>query len=393
VPGSVGFSELAYAQRQRALKASVARLAPWALALTAFFSLTARAGESGLRPDLEFSRSSMIEADRVTLMPPRLATLQLITPPRGLSPYDLPEAQATRILPHVRKVDFARDITPGAATRAPMLFVDDAALLPAHKLESVVTLARAGQALLARLTRFEGRTLDPGPGPSSGLFASQGTSPQGLTLSRPEGTTPAISRATALASVTPAPIEPEVIAAASIRIPAFAHVHAPPQTGNRIDTTKLALAKGSFGKGYLDLIDPDTIENEQKCLAEAIYFEARSEPESGQAAVAQVVLNRVRSGLYPGNVCGVVYQNRHRYKACQFTFACEGKRLVTTDTASWVTAQRIARAVMQGATYLPAVGASTHYHADYVAPWWSRKLKRNDRIGRHIFYSLRAGQT
>jgi spore germination cell wall hydrolase CwlJ-like protein len=69
---------------------------------------------------------------------------------------------------------------------------------------------------------------------------------------------------------------------------------------------------------------------EQRCLAEAVYFEARSEPEAGQAAVAQVVLNRVRSGLYPTSVCGVVYQNRHRHLACQFTFACEGKALRTT---------------------------------------------------------------
>ena len=82
-----------------------------------------------------------------------------------------------------------------------------------------------------------------------------------------------------------------------------------------------------------------------RCLAEAVYFEARSESAEGQAAVAQVVLNRVRSGLYPASVCGVVYQNRHRHLACQFTFACEGKSLRIADAESWETAKRVAREV------------------------------------------------
>ena len=136
-----------------------------------------------------------------------------------------------------------------------------------------------------------------------------------------------------------------------------------------------------------------SLKREQKCLAEAIYFESRSEPEDGQAAVAQVVLNRVKSGLYPTNICGVVYQNRHKYKACQFSFACEGRSLAITEPGPWSTAQRVAREVLEGESYNTAVGASTHYHANYVAPYWSRKLKRTDQIGRHIFYRLRPGQT
>lgn len=130
-----------------------------------------------------------------------------------------------------------------------------------------------------------------------------------------------------------------------------------------------------------------------RCLAEAVYFEARSEPEDGQAAVAQVVLNRVKSGLYPNSICGVVYQNRHRYLACQFTFACEGKSLRVTDAASWKSAVKVSRAVFEGQTYLPDVGAATHYHADYVRPYWAKRLKKMDVIGRHIFYKLRPGQT
>jgi spore germination cell wall hydrolase CwlJ-like protein len=129
-----------------------------------------------------------------------------------------------------------------------------------------------------------------------------------------------------------------------------------------------------------------TSERELKCLAEAVYYEARSEPERGQAGVAQVVLNRVRSGVYPASVCGVVYQNRHRYLACQFTFACEGKALRITEPGPWRTAMRIAKDVAEGRTYLPGVGNATHYHANYVRPWWARHMDRREKVGKHIFY-------
>jgi spore germination cell wall hydrolase CwlJ-like protein len=138
---------------------------------------------------------------------------------------------------------------------------------------------------------------------------------------------------------------------------------------------------------YIGLIKPEHIVREQRCLAEAIYFEARSESADGRAAVAQVVLNRVKSGAYPGSVCGVVYQNRHRKLACQFTFACEGKALRITEAGPWQAAMRIAREVYEGRIYLADVGAATHYHADYVQPRWAKKLTKMDVIGRHIFYS------
>ena len=84
---------------------------------------------------------------------------------------------------------------------------------------------------------------------------------------------------------------------------------------------------GDGKPNYAALIDPKDTARQMRCLAEAIYFESRCEPEGGQAAVAQVVLNRVRSGIYPTTVCGVVYQDRNRPFACQFSFACEGKSL------------------------------------------------------------------
>ena len=88
---------------------------------------------------------------------------------------------------------------------------------------------------------------------------------------------------------------------------------------------------GGGKPNYAALIDPKDNARQMRCLAEAIYFEARSEPEAGQAAVAQVVLNRVRSGIYPTDVCGVVYQDANRPFACQFSFACEGKSLRITE--------------------------------------------------------------
>jgi hypothetical protein len=198
-------------------------------------------------------------------------------------------------------------------------------------------------------------------------------------------TTPSVRRAVALSSATPAPVDatPIEIAAAPVSL-----------QSPRLDRDSTSVPKdGGDRPRYADLIDPDDLSKEQRCLAEAVYFEARSEPEEGQAAVAQVVLNRVRSGLYPSSVCGVVYQNRHRHLACQFTFACEGKKLRIGESESWERAKRVASAVLEGKTYLAEVGGSTHYHANYVRPYWAKRLKKMDVIGRHIFYKLRPGQT
>ncbi|KRE17911.1 hypothetical protein ASE63_01585 [Bosea sp. Root381] len=156
---------------------------------------------------------------------------------------------------------------------------------------------------------------------------------------------------------------------------------------------RVAKAQPGGRDHYTGLIAAADMAKQQRCLAEAVYFEARSESEDGRAAVAQVVLNRVKSGLYPDSVCGVVYQNSHRYLACQFTFTCEGKSLRITEPGPWRAAVRIAREVFEGTTYLADVGASTHYHAQYVRPYWAKKLKKMDTIGQHVFYKLRPGQT
>ncbi|WP_034467630.1 cell wall hydrolase, partial [Afipia sp. P52-10] len=136
-------------------------------------------------------------------------------------------------------------------------------------------------------------------------------------------------------------------------------------------------------------LDTKAYNKAAKCLAEAVYFEARSEPIRGQIAVAQVVVNRVFSGYYPTNVCGVVYQNKHRYLACQFTFACDGIRDVVTEPEHWVRAKKIAKEMLDGRLWLPEVNRSTHYHATYVRPYWIREMKKNYKTGLHIFYRPR----
>lgn len=130
---------------------------------------------------------------------------------------------------------------------------------------------------------------------------------------------------------------------------------------------------------------------EQKCLAEAIYFESVTEPLKGQAAVAQVVLNRVRNPTFPNTICGVVYQNEDWRNRCQFSFACDRIPDRVTDKAKFKTAQDIALAVTAGKIYLKEVGDSTHYHATYVRPNWGRTMRKVGRIGLHIFYRTRYG--
>lgn len=124
----------------------------------------------------------------------------------------------------------------------------------------------------------------------------------------------------------------------------------------------------------------------ERCLANAIYFEARSEPVRGQMAVAQVVVNRAFSGFYPNDICGVVYQNASRHLSCQFTFACDGKSKAITERGHWARAVRIAKETLDGKIYVPEVAKSTHYHAIYVHPNWVGEMKKMVRYGLHNFY-------
>jgi hypothetical protein len=128
----------------------------------------------------------------------------------------------------------------------------------------------------------------------------------------------------------------------------------------------------------------------EKCLADAVYFEARGEVLKGQQAVAQVVMNRVFSGYYPHDVCGVVYQNANRHLACQFTFACEGKDLNHIEEPDmWEQAKGIAKDTLDGKIWLAEVGHATHYHAYWVHPSWVHEMTRLYKLGVHTFYRPR----
>jgi Cell Wall Hydrolase len=140
----------------------------------------------------------------------------------------------------------------------------------------------------------------------------------------------------------------------------------------------------------LGLFDEKARAKSEKCLTEAVYFEARGEAVRGQIAVAQVVMNRAFSGFYPNTVCGVVYQNKHRHLACQFTFACDNVADVVREPDMWDRARKIAKAMLDGQLWLPEVGKSTHYHAYWVRPSWVSEMKKMYKFGVHTFYRPRA---
>ncbi|MBY5772828.1 cell wall hydrolase [Rhizobium leguminosarum] len=130
---------------------------------------------------------------------------------------------------------------------------------------------------------------------------------------------------------------------------------------------------------------------EQQCLASGIYFEARGESVKGQAAVAQVILNRVRNPSYPKTICGVVYQNEDWRNRCQFSFACDSIKDRVNSEYHWRVARDVAMAVTSGKIWLPQVGSATHYHAVYVRPKWAKTMEKVGRIGLHVFYRTHGG--
>lgn len=129
---------------------------------------------------------------------------------------------------------------------------------------------------------------------------------------------------------------------------------------------------------------PENKQLAQRCLTQAVYYEAGYEPLAGRRAVAQVVLNRVRSSAFPNSVCGVIYQGAGT-STCQFTFVCTADLDRPPATAAWHEAELVARAALSG--YVEqSVGEATHYHANYVAPRWAPTLAKVAAIGMHIFY-------
>ena len=127
-----------------------------------------------------------------------------------------------------------------------------------------------------------------------------------------------------------------------------------------------------------------------ECLTRNIYWEAASEPFEGKVAVAQVTLNRVKSGKFASSVCGVVYQKNIIYEkvVCQFSWFCEGTHKVkAVYSPLWKESEEVAKRVLFEGFRLPSLEKAMYYHADYVQPGW--KLPKLEKIGRHIFYGER----
>ncbi len=139
------------------------------------------------------------------------------------------------------------------------------------------------------------------------------------------------------------------------------------------------------GLGTTILDQAKTISREKQCLAEAVYYEARSETIEGQKAVAEVVLNRVRSKHFPDTICGVVYQGAARTHGCQFSFACDGATEKLPRGKHWQEAQMIATHMMAGMS-APLTNRATHYHTTNVKPNWAKHLRQTRQYGTHMFY-------
>ncbi len=127
---------------------------------------------------------------------------------------------------------------------------------------------------------------------------------------------------------------------------------------------------------------------EYRCLSEAVYYEARSETTSGQKAVAEVVINRVKSKHYPNSICGVVYQGAERTTGCQFSFTCDGSTMREPDGKSWIRSQEIAALTLMNGVK-PLTNSSTHYHTVDVNPKWAPHMRFTKQIGYHKFYRFK----
>lgn len=219
----------------------------------------------------------------------------------------------------------------------------------------------------------------------------------------PKGSTPTVQ--TAKVDADSSVIGPMPVALAAIdpalTTPALDAIEGLAGTGSDVPmphtmSEKLAYARADlsatvFDGSVLNKSGKKVSDKEVWCMATAIYFESRGEAYRGQVAVGQVVMNRVAHKLYPSTICGVVFQNQSKRNACQFSFACDGIPERINDDKSWKQAMAIAKDVISGKEYLTEVGYSTHYHATYVYPHWAPRMKKNTKIGMHVFYQFKRG--
>ncbi|UOM35867.1 cell wall hydrolase [Acuticoccus sp. I52.16.1] len=323
-----------------------------ALSATVLVAMGATVGDQGLTALLTEGRPSWAPA------------LQAADPGVALSPHvafadgTVAALPSTLAAAEARKGDSLNAPAPGGGTRA---------VAPVDSL-----LAAASPETFPRVAFVRPRKADPVPA------AKQ----------RPARTSSRLAEA-ALTSMYSAYMPERV----TIETP-FALLFQDPKAGA---ATAAGLTPGLSGNGldhwWSDRPLPSTITSDKslKCLAEAVYFEARGEGMAGQEAVAQVVVNRVKNPTYPDDVCGVVYQNRRWYNRCQFTFACDRIKDVVRDPEAWAIAEDIAGRYARGETWHPEIGAATHYHADSVSPSWANLMRAVKTIDHHTFYMTRNG--
>ncbi len=205
--------------------------------------------------------------------------------------------------------------------------------------------------------------------------AAAAATPDGIDSGSNAGLDPALELGVAdpLASRSGPPAVALTVPRAALGLAAVAHGPAGRRMDAAAEAVALALAATPAGDG------------EWRCLAEALYFEARGESLEGQIAVAEVILNRRDSGRYPDTVCGVVHQGTGERDACQFSYSCDGRSDAIADAEAWAQVGRVARAMLDGAPRGLTDGA-TFYHADYCDPYWADVFAETTQIGVHVFY-------
>ena len=153
------------------------------------------------------------------------------------------------------------------------------------------------------------------------------------------------------------------------------------------DMVKLTVTSDYFSPESLDHMILKDLNPQVKCLAEAIYFEARGEDLLGQAAVAEVILNRVDANQFPNSVCRVVADGANRLNSCQFSYNCDGKPEYINDRKTYERILKLSNIVYRGSIRMLTDGA-TFYHSSRVKPGWAKKLERTSQIGKHLFYKM-----
>ena len=155
----------------------------------------------------------------------------------------------------------------------------------------------------------------------------------------------------------------------------------PPASERGIPTEPVVI----YDDNFLASLPTASGDDQWKCLAEALYFEARGESVRGLFAVGEVILNRVDNAAYPRSLCGVVNQGTGRRYACQFSYTCDGKSKAVHEQGAWERVGKVAKILLDG-TPRDLTGGATHFHTHAVSPSWSRRFTRTATIGAHLFY-------